>query len=603
MTDSTNNTEKPEPLPAGDSVIDETTAEVPQQPVPSTETTPAASATDAAPVASASTPGTPPTSTEPSSTEASSTEDGTSIVAAGASSAEAVSGVDATSAVEETAPETATLASSAPSAPQAPATGTPIINHGTGAFGQPTAPAAASQHTQPTHTQPTQPHTQPTQPLGGPGGPGAPGGPGSPVLSAPEAGKRKSSAVMVAALAIAALVGGASGAGVTALVTANQNNARPASETSGPQSIVVNNTDSVNEITAVAAEASPSVVTIAVADGSSTSSSTGGTGSGVILSADGYVLTNTHVVTDDGKIANPVIRVTASDGKIYTATVVGTDPISDLAVIRLADVSGLTPLAFADSGKLNVGDVAIAIGAPLGLDGTVTNGIVSALNRSITVASSAVPSSGDGQQKDPTIPDPSNRQPFNVWNFDIPGQGQGSQTQTQSQSQSPISLSVIQTDAAINPGNSGGALVNSKGQLIGINVALANPSGSQSAPGSIGVGFAIPSNLAERISNELIKGGTATHGLLGVKPDPEGVVKNSTTVGALVKEVVSGEAAAKAGLQKGDVVTNFNGVPITSGNDLTAQVRVLAAGAKADLTYVRDGKSSTVTVTLGELKS
>jgi putative serine protease PepD len=328
------------------------------------------------------------------------------------------------------------------------------------------------------------------------------------------------------------------------------------------------------------------VVTIEVASGES-----GGTGSGVILSKDGYVLTNTHVVTLDGAAADAKIQVKSSDGKLYSATLIGTDPVSDLAVIKLDDAKDLTPITWADSSNLNVGDTAIAIGAPLGLSGTVTNGIVSALNRSITVASSAAPTTPDE-----TTPDGGDG---NYFNYDLPGNTPDNQA-----AQSSISLSVIQTDAAINPGNSGGALLNSKGELIGINVAIANAGGSSSssAAGSIGVGFSIPANLAKRVSTEIIDSGSASHGLLGASVT-SATSTDSATVGALISEVSSGGAAQKAGLKAGDVVTNFNGVPITDATDLTAQVRTLAAGDTADLTYVRDGQSVTVSVTVGELTS
>ncbi len=408
-----------------------------------------------------------------------------------------------------------------------------------------------------------------------------------------DSANRTGSVALIAALAIGALVGGASGAGVTAFIFANQNNGASLSQIQGPSNVVVNNTDSVNQVTAVAAKASPSVVTIEVA-----SSSQGGSGSGVILSNDGYVLTNTHVVTLDGAVADASIQVKANDGRIYEATVVGTDPISDLAVIKLTDATGLTPITWGDSGKLNVGDAAIAIGAPLGLAGTVTNGIVSALNRSITVASSAAPATPEE-----ATPDEGNGQsPFDFWNFDIPNPD-GTQPAPNPTPTASISLPVIQTDAAINPGNSGGALLNGKGELIGINVAIANAGDNSSAAGSIGVGFSIPSNLAKRISEELIANGKATHGLLGATVTNATSDAKSTTVGALINEVTSGGAAEKAGLNKGDVITNFNGVPITDANDLTAQVRVLAAGEQADLSYVRDGKSTTVSVTVGELSS
>jgi putative serine protease PepD len=397
--------------------------------------------------------------------------------------------------------------------------------------------------------------------------------------------RRRGGVALVAALAIGALVGGASGAGVTALVVSSQSNGIPASQAEGPSTVVVNDTESVNEITAVAAKASPSVVTIEVAAGDS-----GGTGSGVILTEDGYVLTNTHVVTLDGATSDAAIQVKANDGKLYSATLVGTDPVSDLAVIKITDATGLDPISWADSSKLNVGDTAIAIGAPLGLSGTVTNGIVSSLNRSITVASSAAPTTPDE-----TAPEEGDD---NFFNYDLPG---APDTQTQ---QSSISLSVIQTDAAINPGNSGGALLNSKGELIGINVAIANAGGgsSSAAAGSIGVGFSIPANLAKRVSDEIIETGSASHGLLGASVT-SATSENSETVGALISEVSAGGAAQEAGLKAGDVVTNFNGVPITDATDLTAQVRTLAGGDSAELTYVRDGESVTVTVTVGELTS
>jgi len=411
--------------------------------------------------------------------------------------------------------------------------------------------------------------------------------PGAGIKAPKDPNRRKGGVAVIAALAIGALIGGASGAGISALLYSSQTNGTPSSQAQGPSTVVVNNTDSVNEITAVAAKASPSVVTIDVASGDS-----GGTGSGVILSSDGYVLTNTHVVTLDGAASGATIQVKASDGKLYAATLIGTDPVSDLAVIKLTDASGLTPINWADSSKLNVGDTAIAIGAPLGLSGTVTNGIVSALNRSITVASSAAPTTPDQ-----TTPDGGDG---NYFNYDLPGKSPGTQT-----AQSSISLSVIQTDAAINPGNSGGALLNSKGELIGINVAIANAGGSSSSSttaGSIGVGFSIPANLAKRVSDEIIASGSASHGLLGASVT-SATSKESATVGALISEVSSGGAAQKAGLKAGDVVTNFNGVPVTDATDLTAQVRTLAAGDSADLTYVRDGKSVTVTVTVGELTS
>lgn len=392
----------------------------------------------------------------------------------------------------------------------------------------------------------------------------------------------KFAAIVVAA----ALVGGVAGFGGGAILTgiSNQNSTGVAQ---GPETVTVNNPGSVNETTAVATAALPSVVTIEVAG-----SDQAGSGSGVIISDDGYVLTNTHVVTLGGAVADPTIRVTTSDGRIFAATVVGTDPIYDLAVIKLTDAKDLTPITFADSSKLNVGDTAVALGAPLGLSNSVTTGIVSALNRSIQIQSSALPdSSAEDAPQEQQTPDQGDSQgPFQ---FDLPGNGQ-------QQTSDSISIAVIQTDAAINHGNSGGALVNSKGELIGINVAIAG-AGSSEESGSIGIGFAIPSDIAQRVSDEIIADGAATHGLLGASVRDAASVENASVSGAYIADVTGGGAAAAAGLKADDIVTKFNGVPITSANDLTAQVRAAAAGSDATVTYIRGGKEYEADVTLGEL--
>lgn len=467
----------------------------------------------------------------------------------------------------------------------------------------PAAAAAASAQ----HTAPTQPvsgqvppafggprpgETQPTVPVAGVPPYGAQ--PGQPAVAGQPAPKQRRVGLGVAAAIVAAaLIGGASGAGITAVITSNQ--APASSDSADAQNIVVNDTDSVNQITAVAAKASPSVVTISVTGGQS-----GGTGSGIILSEDGYVLTNTHVVTLDGATGDPAIQVKTDDGHLYEAELVGTDPLSDLAVIKLVDASGLTPLEFADSDKLNVGDTAIAIGAPLGLSGTVTNGIVSALNRSIDVASSAAPTTPDDSEGDSGEGDGgdgSGESPFDFF-FDLPDPD-GGQSQAPQASAGQVSLPVIQTDAAINPGNSGGALLDSEGKLIGVNVAILSAGGTSTEAGNIGVGFAVPSNLAERIANEIIENGSATHGLLGATVTSAEADGQSDTVGALISDVSAGGAAEQAGLAAGDVVTEFNGVPITDQTDLTAQVRALPGGAEAEITFTRDGDSQTVSVTLG----
>ena len=440
--------------------------------------------------------------------------------------------------------------------------------------------SGAAQHAQATHAQAPHAGEQPPAAFTPGGAAKAPKGDGASI-------RRTSTVGLVAALAIAALVGGVSGAGVMLLTNSGGNSAStPTSAGIDPTSITINDPDDATTITAVAAKAAASVVTISVSAGDS-----GGTGSGVVLTADGYILTNTHVVTLDGASADGTIQVQLNDGRLYSATIVGTDPISDLAVIKVKGATDLQPADFADSSKLNVGDTAIAIGAPLGLSGTVTDGIVSALNRSITIASSAVPDDAEQDDSQSGSDTP-------LWGFDLPGQSSQSTT-----SSSTISLSVVQTDAAINPGNSGGALLNAKGEIIGINVAIASAGSTDasSQSGNIGVGFAIPANLAKRVSDEIIANGSATHGLLGASV-ADVTADDSDTVGAVVKEVVAGGAAAAAGIKAGDVVTSFNGLPITGSTDLTAQVRALAAGDTADVTYVRGGAAASVSVTLGELE-
>lgn len=371
--------------------------------------------------------------------------------------------------------------------------------------------------------------------------------------------KRVSFLTGTAAIAVGAIFGGAVGAGVAV-------GAYSLIQTPAP--VVVNNADSVTWVTGAASSAQPSVVTISVSSGTS-----GGNGSGEFLTADGYILTNTHVVTLDGSTASPVIEVKNYDGHIYNAKLIGTDPTNDLAVIKIDATMQFRPITFADSDKVNVGDNVVAIGAPLGLSNTVTKGIVSALNRTIQVSSSAAPdnSSGGGLQ---------------FWN---------------NNSNAPaVNLDVIQTDAAINPGNSGGALVNEKGELIGVNVAIA--SAGSSGAGSIGVGFAIPSNVAKRIAAEIMKTGSASHGLLGAGVVDATSSKNaaSFTTGAEVKELTANGAAAKGGLQVGDVIVKLGNKEITSASELMAAVRQLPAGTKTNVEVVRGTKNVVLAVTLGD---
>jgi len=405
--------------------------------------------------------------------------------------------------------------------------------------------------------------------------------------------RRTKPVLLVAALAVGALVGGVAGGGIVLALNGDSSNSSVSANTT-PANITVNNPDDATTVTAVAAKATPSVVTI-----SAKSSDSGGTGSGVIISDDGYVLTNTHVVTLDGATGDAAISVQTNDGRLFTAKLIGTDPISDLAVIKIDDATDLQPASFADSSKLNVGDTAIAIGAPLGLSGTVTDGIVSAINRSITIASSAAP---DNSEIAPDTTTPGQQSPFE---FLLPEREE--EQSAPNQSSSTISLAVIQTDAAINPGNSGGALLNADGEVIGINVAIASAGGSSAASqaGSIGVGFAIPANLAERVSKEIIENGAASHGLLGAtigNVTDEATSASGGSVGATVREISAGGAAEAAGLKTGDIITGIDGLPVTNATDLTAQVRALAGGAKTTVTYVRGGEATTVDVTLGTLK-
>jgi len=445
------------------------------------------------------------------------------------------------------------------------------------------------------YTVPGQAH--PTQPLD-PGQPGAHTGAafGAAATAAPiterktknGVGGGKIAAIIIAAALVGGLAGVGGAVGYGSLTSSNSSSTKTGT---GPSTVTVNNPESVSEATAIAAKAVPSVVTIEVSG-----SSAAGSGSGIVLDKEGHILTNAHVVTLDGEVSNPTIRVTTSDGRILDATVVGVDATYDMAVIQVKDGSSLTPMEFADSSKLNVGSMTVAVGAPLGLANSVTTGIVSALNRSIQIQSSAAPSQGSNGDQQQSPNQDGSQQPFQ---FDIPGRGSGSQNAA-----ATISISVIQTDAAINPGNSGGALVDSDGKLIGVNVAIASAGSSSSSSGqsgNIGVGFAIPSNIAKRIANDIIADGKATHGLLGATVQDASGQKGATVVGASIASVSSGGAAANAGIQAGDVVTGFNGNPITDASDLTAQVRSVAGGSTATLTINRNGQSQEIKVTLGTL--
>lgn len=356
---------------------------------------------------------------------------------------------------------------------------------------------------------------------------------------------------------IAGIAGGVAGAGVNVL----GNGGFGFNAVIQPQSVTISDTNNTQSVTAVAAKAMQSVVTLEVAGASG-----GGSGSGVIISEDGYIVTNHHVVTLSGSDSSADVRVTLADGRLYSARIIGTDPIMDIAVIKI-NATGLIPAEWGDSSALVVGDESIAIGAPLGLENTVTDGVVSAINRSITISNE-----GDG------------------FNFDVPD-GQLSPIDQ------PLSLPVIQTDASINPGNSGGALLNAAGQFIGMNVAIAS---SGASSGSIGVGFALPSNLVKRVAEDLIANGKAEHGRIGATVSS--VSATTGVVGAFVHDITSGSPAAKAGLKPDDVVTTFNGIPIRNEVDLTAQVRSLRPGDTVEMVVVRAGVSKSLSVTVGSLE-
>jgi len=310
---------------------------------------------------------------------------------------------------------------------------------------------------------------------------------------------------------------------------------------------------------AVAAAVTPSVVSIDV-----TTQQGSGAGSGVVFDDSGHILTNNHVV--EGASGNGSLTVTLNDGRTFSATVVGTDPSTDLAVIKLTNApKDLTPITLGDSETLKVGDPAMAVGNPLGLSGTVTTGIISALNRPVSTGTSS--ESPLGQQ-----------------------QSTGDEVVT----------NAIQTSAAINPGNSGGALVNGKGELIGINSSIASLGQSQgSQSGNIGIGFAIPVKEAKSIADQLIKTGKAEHAFLGVSTRDTVVADGSAKrAGAQVASVSSGTPAANAGIKNGDVIIAVDGQRVDSATALVAQIREMTAGDKTSLTIIRDGSRQDVSVTL-----
>lgn len=357
---------------------------------------------------------------------------------------------------------------------------------------------------------------------------------------------------IVALSLISALVGGGVGGGVVAL-----NDGGSSYSSTSASKVDTASEVTTSDLSKTINEKLASVVTISVVD-----SQAAGTGSGVVMNDNGYIITNAHVATLEGQTDQGKITVQTSTGDDYSAQLVGYDATADLAVLKIdKNAKGIKPITFASSDKLQVGTQAIAIGSPLGLSGTVTTGIVSALNRPISVQSSQVNADNSGA------------------------------------AQNTVSLSAIQTDAAINQGNSGGALLDGSGNLIGINVAIAS---TKDSTGSIGVGFAIPSDYAKRIAQELIDNGKATHGYLGTSISDYGTNGSAFTTGAQVKEVNAGSAAQKAGLRSGDIITKVNDTPVDSATQLTAIIKQEAPGTNVKVTYTRNGQENTTSVTLGD---
>ena len=310
--------------------------------------------------------------------------------------------------------------------------------------------------------------------------------------------------------------------------------------------------------TDVASAVSPAVVTIQAQGASS-----GGTGSGVVYDAQGDIVTNYHVIAS--ALGGGQIQVTLADGRLYSAEVVGHDKTTDLAVIRLDNPpSNLTVARFASSANLEVGAPVMAIGAPLGLSNTVTTGIVSALNRPVEVSMDE-----DSSSQDPT-----------------------------QASSELVVTNAIQIDASINPGNSGGPLFDATGAVIGINSSIKSlSSSSDGQAGSIGLGFAIPSDLVVSIADQLIASGSASHGLLGV------TVRSATTtigadtyVGAEVQDVSAGSGASAAGIRAGDVIIKVEGQEVSSAKQLIGYVRRYKAGDTITMTIVRNGQTQDVSV-------
>lgn len=456
----------------------------------------------------------------------------------------------------------------ATSAPGTPADHEPTVQTPVGEHPQPTAeqPAAPRSEEHPTAPQPT---TAPVPPeyahrYAAPAAPqasapsGEPtvvlpdgGGPVPPAFAAQEASPapkpRRRGTRWVAAAAAIVLLGAASGAGGAALYDQLTDDSGTSPVVSSLDSDTSSDAQATSgQVEKVAKAVLPSVVQINVAGGSEA-----GSGTGIVISSDGDILTNNHVV--EAAADRGTITVAFSDGTSESAETIGRDPKTDLAVVKV-DRNGLTPATFGKSSDLAVGEEVVAIGSPFGLESTVTSGIVSALNRPVT--------SSDGAGQNQTV------------------------------------FPAVQTDAAINPGNSGGPLVDLEGRVVGINSAIRSGGATAASAGSIGLGFAIPIDLAKSVADQLVKGQKVEHALIGVTVRPAVSNDEITGIGAEITEVTDDSAGAKAGLKPGDIVTAINNQPVGSSDALVAGIRSYRPGEKVTLTYLRDGKKSETQVTL-----
>lgn len=362
--------------------------------------------------------------------------------------------------------------------------------------------------------------------------------------------ERKFSKVVAAATGVV-LLGGLSGlAGAAVHDRITNDEARGPSISQSQTSLDAPSTSSLpaGEIEKVAQAVLPSTVVINVSGVRAS-----GQGTGVVISADGTILTNNHVV--EAAAERGTITVVFSNGTNAPATIVGRDPVTDVAVIKASGVSDLTPATLGSSRELRVGQRVIAIGSPFGLEATVTGGIISALNRPVS------PGNPNSDNLTPTI------------------------------------FPAIQTDAAINPGNSGGPLVDLSGRVIGINSAIST--GGSSSAGSIGLGFAIPIDLVRSVSEQILDGKTVEHARIGVIVEGATGSDNITGIGAIIGEVEAGSAGEDAGLRSGDIITAVDGHPVASGDALIATIRGYRPGDTVELTILRGKTNEIVSVELG----